>query len=455
MEPEMTYPKDQDLALMVDLYELAMAQAYWSENMHETAVFSLFFRELPGRRNFVLACGQQQVARVIQSLRFTDDHLRRLESLGQFQPEFLHWLKDFRFSGDVHALPEGAPVFPQEPMMEVEAPIVEAQILETLVMNYVHLESVLASKAARVVLAAGGKPVVDFGMRRMHGLDSAYRGVRAYRMAGLAGTSNILAGQDFGLSVRGTMAHSFIQAHSNELDAFKTYAGLYPGTVLLVDTYDTEAAIRHIIEWLKQDDEARVSAIRLDSGDLGAEARLCRQLLDEAGLKEIRILASGGLDENKIHQLVQDQAPVDGFGVGTDIGVAKDSPSIDLAYKLTQYANQPRMKSSTGKTSYPGRKQVYRETDSNGYYCGDHLTLRDEKAPGDPLLKATLRAGDMVEGAIEPLDHAAPRTQDALRQLPQPLRELTAPTQEYPVTISKALKNLQRETLDHIRRQQT
>ncbi|MEP1705509.1 MAG: nicotinate phosphoribosyltransferase, partial [Marinobacter sp.] len=199
--------KETDLPLLVDLYELAMAQAYWSEGMNENGVFSLFFRTLPENRNFVLACGQQHVAHIIESLAFTDEHIKRLESLGRFQPRFLDWLREFRFSGSVHAIAEGTPVFPQEPLLEVEGPVAEVQLLESLVMNYVHLESVLASKAARLIFAAQGRPVVDFGMRRTHGMDAAHRGVRAYRFAGLAGTSNVLAGLDFNMPVYGTMAH--------------------------------------------------------------------------------------------------------------------------------------------------------------------------------------------------------------------------------------------------------
>lgn len=439
-------PKEQDLSLLVDLYELAMAQAYWAEGMRETGVFSLFFRKLPQNRNFILACGQRHFAQVIESLRFTDEHIERLKKLDMFQPGFLDWLSKFRFSGDLYALPEGTPVFPQEPFWEVEAPIAEAQLLESLVMNYVHLESVLASKAVRLVQAAEGTPVVDFGMRRMHGADSAYRGARAYRLAGLAGTSNVLAGQDFGLKVSGTMAHSFVQSYDNELEAFKTYARLYPNTVLLVDTYDTETAVKNIIEWLKEDSEAKISAIRLDSGDLGAEAKMCRKLFDEAGMKDIKILASGGLDEYQIRNLVRDQAPIDGFGVGTSIGTAEDSPSIDLAYKLTAYAGKPRMKISTGKKSYPERKQVFRRSDSEGNYLGDTVTLRDEKAEGEALLTPIMLNGKIVSGAIKPLDEAVQEAQQAVKKLPKALRSLDTPEQEYSVKISDKLKQLQSDT---------
>lgn len=371
--------------------------------------------------------------------------------LDMFQSGFLDWLRDFRFSGELYALPEGTPVFPQEPFLEVEAPIAEAQLLESLVMNYVHLESVLASKSVRLVQAAEGVPVVDFGMRRMHGADSAYRGTRAYRLAALAGTSNVLAGQDFGLKVSGTMAHSFIQSYDNEMEAFKTYARLYPDTVLLVDTYDTETAVKNIIKWLKEDSEAKISAIRLDSGDLGAEAKMCRKLFDEAGMKNMKILASGGLDEYEIRDLVEDNAPIDGFGVGTSIGTARDSPSIDLAYKLTAYADKPRMKISTGKKSYPGRKQVYRHTDSEGNYLGDTVTLREEKVEGKALLEPVMRAGNIVSGAIKSLDDMVESAKQAVEKLPSALRSLDEPAQKYSVKISDKLEQLQSETEKKVR----
>ncbi|MBS3805567.1 MAG: nicotinate phosphoribosyltransferase [Oleiphilaceae bacterium] len=439
-----------DLPLMVDLYELAMAQAYWDSNMNEQATFSLFFRKRPPHRNIILACGQQHICQIIRNLRFTETHLKTLEGLDMFRPEFLEWLSGFRFSGDIHALPEGTPVFPQEPLLEVRAPIIEAQILESLVMNYVHLESVLASKALRLVTAAQGRPVVDFGMRRMHGLDSAHRGVRAYRIAGIAGTSNIQAGKDFGLSVKGTMAHSFVQAHDNEMEAFKTYARLYPGTILLVDTYDTVKAVKKIIHWLKSDSGVSISAIRLDSGDLSELAVACRELLDSADLTDIKILASSGLDEYKIQNLVRHQIPIDGFGVGTALGAASDSPSLELAYKLTEYAGKPRMKDSPGKQSYPSPKQVFRRTGADGYYREDIIAGRDESHEGDALLIPTLQAGKLVAGAIRPLTEICEYSRDAVARLPTDLQSMDTEV-DYPVAISEELKAIQQRTLNIIK----
>ena len=441
--------KENDLSLLVDLYELAMAQAYWSEAMDDTAVFSLFFRELPVHRNFVLACGQQSVVQIIESLAFTEEHIQRLESLNRFQPAFLEWLRDFRFSGSVHVVDEGTPLFPQEPLLEIEGPIAEVQLLESLVMNCVHLESVLASKAARVRFAAGGKPVVDFGMRRTHGADAAHRGVRAYRLAGLAGTSNVLAGLDFNMPVSGTMAHSFVQACDSEMEAFRTYARLYPGTTLLVDTYDTLKAVRDIIEWLKQDADADIGGIRLDSGNLGEEAVECRRMLDEAGFSDIKIMASGGLDEYKIAELVAADAPIDGFGVGTAIGSSKDGAALELAFKLTEYADSPRMKNSPGKQSFPGRKQIYRQFGTDGLIAQDILAGREESHDGEALLKPVMRQGRIIKDAIPPLDDQVKAASQRMDALPSTFRSLD-PVSESPVVISDFLKKLRQENLEKV-----
>ncbi|PVY75785.1 nicotinate phosphoribosyltransferase [Tamilnaduibacter salinus] len=439
---------EQDLSLTVDLYELAMAQAYQAESMNGTAAFSLFFRTLPRNRNVMLACGQTEVVRLIEGLRFSDDQLRRLATLERFQPWFLDWLARFRFSGTIHALAEGTPVFPQEPILEIEGPIAEAQLLESLVMNYIHLETVMASKALRLKQTAAGRPVIDFGMRRMHGLDAAWRGVRAFRLAGLDGTSHVQAGLDFNMPVRGTMAHSFVQAHDDEMAAFRAYAHLYPGTTLLVDTYDTERAVADLIRWMTACPDVDIGAIRLDSGDLGTDARQCRKALDAAGFRHVRILASGGLDEDRIHRLLSERAPLDGFGVGTALGAASDAPSLELAYKLTEYDGQPRLKNSPGKASYPGRKQVWRESDRQGQYIGDVVTARDESAPGQPLLLPVMVGGERLSDAIVPFESAVAEAHHRIARLPEALRGL-APA-SYPVAISDRLSDLRQTTLTRV-----
>lgn len=439
------WPQEEELGLLTDLYEFTMAQAYWAQQMHEPAVFSLFFRELPETRNFVLACGQEHAAWLARNIRFPRRQLDRLAETGMFQEDFLRWLEDFRFSGHIHAMPEGTPVFQHEPMLEVEAPVAEGQLLESLLMNYVNTETLLASKAARIALAAGDRPVLDFGMRRMHGLDAALRSSRAYRVAGIAGTSNVLGSLRYGIKASGTMAHSFIQAYGDEEDAFRTYARLYPGTVLLVDTYDTLAAVDKVIR-LVREEGLEVSGIRLDSGDLGELARQSRHKLDEAGLNDIRIVASGGLDEWKIRDLLAGGAPIDGFGVGTDMGSVADAPALDFAYKLTQYAGEARLKNSPGKKLVPGAKQVWRFSDENGIALRDEITLRDEEREATPLLQAVIRDGEPCGEPPDPAD-AQSRAQKAIALLPKALRELEPVSPPYPVDFSPRARELREKAL--------
>ncbi|APE30210.1 nicotinate phosphoribosyltransferase [Halomonas aestuarii] len=432
-----------ELALLTDLYQLTMTQAYWKEAMHERATFSLFFRRLPPTRRFMLACGQQHAAALLSRLRFGDDALARLSGTGLFDPDFLDWLSTWRFEGDIWTLPEGTPVFANEPLMEVEAPIAQAQLLESLMMNLVQLETVLASKAVRVVMAARGRPVVDFGMRRMHGVDAAVRGVRAYRTAGLAGTSNVLGGLRHDLALNGTMAHSYILAHGNEREAFRAFARHYPGTTLLVDTHDTLEGVQKVVELMREEPGLGVKAIRLDSGDLGELARGSRRLLDDAGHEEVKIVASSGLDEMQIDTLLEDGAPIDAFGVGTQMGVSADAPVIDLSYKLVEYAGEPRVKHSPGKINLPCRKQLYRRQDDRGRYLGDILALRDEPVDaGEPLLRPLVQAGRLVEAEMALADDARERVADALPRFPEDVRRLEAGESDYPVTLSPGLERL-------------
>ncbi|WP_445004587.1 nicotinate phosphoribosyltransferase [Halomonas mongoliensis] len=436
---------DEELALLTDLYQLTMLQAYWAEGMEERATFSLFFRRLPPGRRFMLACGQQHAAELATRLRFREHHLKRLAGTGLFEETFLAWLGDWRFRGDIWTLPEGTPVFASQPFMEVEAPIAEAQLLESLVMNLVQLETVLASKAVRVVLAARGRPVVDFGMRRMHGIDAAVRGVRAYRTAGLEGTSNVLGGLRHDLPLRGTMAHSYILAHDDEREAFHAFARRYPGTTLLVDTHDTLAGVAKVIDLMAEAPETGIGAIRLDSGDLGQLAREARALLDAAGHPEVKIVASSGLDEWQIAALLEEGAPIDVFGVGTEMGASSDAPVIDLSYKLVEYAGTPRLKHSPGKVNPPGRKQLYRRYDAAGRYAGDTLALRDEPGiPGEPLLRPLVRSGEVALEEMALAAGARERVQEALARLPAALRELDPGDAGYPVALSPGLDALGR-----------
>lgn len=436
---------DDELGLFTDLYELTMLQAYWAEGMHDSSVFSLFFRKPPANRNFMLACGQEHAARLAASIRFPREQLDRLNTMGLFRDPFLSWLEAFRFSGEILAMPEGTPVFPHEPLLEVHAPVAEAQLLETLLMNLITTETVLASKAARVTLAADGRPVMDFGMRRMHGTDAALRGVRAYSIGGIRATSNVLASLRHGLPASGTMAHSFIQAHPNELDAFRTYGQLYPGTTLLVDTYDTLAAVNKVIR-LVREEGLEIGAIRLDSGDLGQLSRQARTRLDAAGLEHIQIVASGGLDEWAIRDLLASGAPIDRFGVGTEMGTSVDAPSLDLAYKLTEYGGEPRLKNAPGKQLHPGPKQVWRFRDADGRYSHDEITCRSEHRDGEPLLQPIVRDGEPLGDAPD-ITVGRDRAWAAIARFPEAMLELKAPPSPYPVYFSEALEQLRRDTV--------
>ena len=322
-------------ALFADLYQMTMLRAYFELGMAEEAAFSLFVRKLPPRRNFLIACGLADLLKEIKSLRFDDDQLRYLRSLGDFPDSFLEWLREFRFTGDIYALPEGTPFFANEPILEVVAPIAQAQLIETLVLNQIGLQTILASKAARIVTAARGRPVADFGARRAQGIDAATKGARAFYIGGVAATSNLAAGKAYGIPVSGTMAHSFVEACASEAEAFDAFARIFPETTLLVDTYDTLAGVAKVIALSRSlGPNFKVRAIRLDSGDLDQLARLSRRMLDDAGLTNVQIVASGGLDEDQIDRLTACNAPIDLFGVGTDLAVSSDAPALDIAYKL-------------------------------------------------------------------------------------------------------------------------
>lgn len=442
---------ESDLALFTDLYQLTMLQAYWTTGMKKTATFSLFFRELPPHRRYMLACGQQNAAALLSKLTFTQSSLDKLAAIDGFRDDFLTWLSEFRFTGDIYTVPEGTPVFVQEPLLEVTAPITEAQLLESVLMNLVHLETVLATKASRMVMAAQGRPVVDFGMRRMQGTDAAIQAVRAYKIAGLAASSNVLAAPLYELPPNGTMAHSFIQASGDEAEAFKAFARLYPGTTLLVDTYDSMKAVDKIIA-LHQElgEDFNFGAIRLDSGDLGQQAKQARAKLDAAGLHQVRIIASGGLNEYKLADLVASNAPIDGFGVGTELGTSGDSPTLDLVYKLTEYDGEPRLKNAPGKLLYPGEKQVYRYYDRHDNMVGDEVTLRDEQRDATPLLQPTVLGGTVVDDAIASLDDTAHYAAQQLAALPYSVRCLEDGEPDYAVRLSEKLQALRQQALTRI-----
>ncbi|HYO57433.1 nicotinate phosphoribosyltransferase [Archangium sp.] len=438
-------------ALLTDLYELTMVDAYLSEGLHDEAAFSLFVRRLPARRNFLLACGLEDVLSYLETLRFSPEELAWLESLGRFSPRMLDWLEHFRFTGDVHAVPEGTPVFAEEPLLEVVAPLPEAQLVETYLINQVHLQTLAASKAARVVEAARGRPVVDFGVRRMHGVDAGLKVARAAHVAGVSATSNLLAGQRYGIPVAGTMAHSYIQAHDDELAAFRAYARRYPETTLLVDTYDTLEGVQKVVRLARElGPDFQVRAVRLDSGDLVSLAHSARWLLDAAGLEHVRIFASGGLDEDAVARLLAHHAPIDAFGVGTAMGVSADAPSLDMAYKLVSYAGHGRLKLSTGKVLLPERKQVFRE-EEDGVARRDVLARHGEALPGRPLLRQVMHAGRRLEDASPTLEEIRSHAREELARLPLEVRQLEPVRPPYPVDVSPVLSEAKEQVVAELR----
>lgn len=436
-------------ALFTDLYELTMMQAYYAEEMNGLAVFELFFRKLPPNRNYVMAAGLDNVLNYLEGLHFTDQERNWLKTQKKFSPQFLEQLRDFHFTGDVFAVPEGTLVFENEPVLQVIAPLSEAQLVETYLLNQIHLQSVVATKAARVVSAARGRQVVDFGSRRAHGTDAALKVARTSYLAGAGATSNIFAGRHYQIPVAGTMAHSFIQAHPDEYTAFKAFLEEFPETTLLVDTYDTLAGVRRVIALAKiLGEDFKVKAIRLDSGDLAKLAKESRQLLNEAGLSQVQIVASSGLDEYKIQALLAEGAPIDGFGVGTQLAVSGDAPEIDFSYKLVEYADQPRMKLSSSKELLPGRKQVFRFYEAS-QMKRDVIARFDETLDGEPLLVQVMSKGKRLERGQISLEQSREHAQKQMDALPSELHALQRLEQGYPVTVSEALRQtheqLQRE----------
>jgi nicotinate phosphoribosyltransferase len=440
----------ENIPLLTDQYELTMMQAYWREGLHDDALFTLYYRTLPDHRNLLLAAGLEDALAYLEGLTFDDDHLSYLAGLDTFEPGFIDWLAGVTFRGSVRAVPEGTPIFPNEPLLEVRGPLPVAQVAETAIMNQVHFQTVLASKAYRVKAAAGDRAVVDFGLRRMHGADAGLKAARAFHIAGVDATSNVLAGRVYGVPVTGTMAHAYIQAHESEMDAFRAFTERYPETVLLVDTYDTLEGVRKVVELAGERDDFAVRAVRLDSGDLGELAKRSREILDRAGLDDVEIFASGGLDEYAITELLDDGAPIDGFGVGTYMGVARDAPALDMAYKLTEYAGRGRLKLSSGKRILPGPKQVWREL-ADGVAVRDTITTADEEAAGRPLLETVMEDGERTDAGRRALEEARAHAAEAVAELPPAIRGID-PAEPYPVEVSEALKQRQQDVAEEVAR---
>ena len=433
-------------ALLTDLYELTMLQAYFARRMNGVAAFELFVRKLPAERNFLMAAGLEAVLDYLAGLRFTRSELEWLRASGRFTREFVDSLAGLRFTGDVDAMPEGTVFFPDEPILRIVAPIREAQLVESRVMNLLHFATITASKAARVALAAGGKALVDFGMRRAHGAEAALLSARSAYIAGFTGTATVEAGRRYGIPVFGTMAHSYVQAHDDEGEAFEHFALAQPeNATLLIDTYDTERAARKVVRLAPLLRAAGISirGVRIDSGDLGEHARRVRSILDASGLAEVTIFASGNLDEHRVRALVRSGAPIDAFGVGTRMNTSSDAPYLDCAYKLQEYEGRPRRKRSEGKATWPGRKQVYRSGDAQGRFAGDLLALAEARRAGRPLLVPFMRGGEWIEPRLS-LEESREHARAELARLPEALRALE-PAPPYPVSVDPELSILAAE----------
>jgi nicotinate phosphoribosyltransferase len=434
-------------ALLTDLYQLTMLQAYLEEGMEDVAVFELFVRKLPARRNFLVAAGLEQALAFLESFSFAEDEIDWLRAQGGFSPRLLARLPGLRFEGDVDAMPEGTVFFADEPILRITAPLPQAQLVESRLLNLVHFQTLIASKAARVALAAGGRRLVDFGMRRAHGAEAALLAARAAWLAGFDGTATAQAGQRFGIPVFGTMAHSFVQAHASERAAFEAFARARPDRpTLLVDTYDTEAAVARLIELAAAlaKDGIAIGGVRMDSGDLAAHAKAVRRLLDEAGLVDVTIFASGNLDEDRIQRLLADRAPIDGFGVGTALDTSSDAPALDAVYKLQSYAGIPRRKRSESKATWPGIKQVVRRFDEAGRIEGDTVQLETEPCNGTALLQPCMRGGRPV-GSAPTLQASRAHHARQVASLPADLRALAAAPTPFEPGISPAIRALARQ----------
>jgi nicotinate phosphoribosyltransferase len=429
--------------LLTDLYQLTMLDSYFRRGMVETAVFELFVRSLPPHRGFLVAAGLQQVVEHLETLRATPDDLDWLRDSGRFDEAFVERLAALRFTGDVDAMPEGTVCFPDEPLLRVVAPLPEAQLVETRVVNLLHFQTLIASKAARCTLVAGGRRLVDFGLRRAHGAEAGLLAARASWVGGFDGTATVLANQRFDMPVVGTMAHSYVLAHDDEAQAFTDFAHDRPGdVVLLLDTWDTERAAERLVRLAPSlaADGIRIHGVRLDSGDLAEHARRVRRILDAGGLLDTTIFASGNLDEWAVARLVDSGAPIDGFGVGTRLDTSADVPYLDCAYKLQEYAGVPRRKRSEGKATWPGRRQVHRRVGRDGVFAADVVTLVGGPMAGESLLQPVLRGGRRV-GGLPDARAARARTLAQLACLPEGLRRLDHPVR-YPVEIAPALRRL-------------
>ena len=441
----------EELALLTDLYELTMAQSYFQEDHNDKATFSLFIRKYPPDRGYFVSCGLEDVLRYLQEFRFSTGAIDRLHNTGIFSDDFLYYLRGLRFTGEVRAIPEGRLFFKDEPILEVTAPIIEAQIVETFIINQINLQCLIASKAARCVQAARGRSVVDFSLRRTQGTDAGMKAARASYIAGFNATSNVLAGVTYGIPLSGTMAHSYVSSYEHEIDAFRSFTKSFPErSILLIETYDAITGAHKAVEVAREMAARgqRLQGVRIDSGDLLNLGREVRIILDESGFHDIQIVGSGGLDEFDIEELSRENAPYNAYGVGTKMGVSGDAPWTDIAYKLVRYGERPVLKLSSGKVSLPDAKQVYRFIE-RGHLHHDVIATYDEDIDGaEPMLKMVMKDGYIVE-PLPQLPEIRERLRNEFRLLDDNYMALRDPD-TYPVHISTKLQGLKNQIEQHL-----
>jgi nicotinate phosphoribosyltransferase len=440
---------ERSSALLTDLYQINMMQAYLDRGATDTAVFELFARNLPPRRGFLVAAGLEQALQFLETLQISAAEMEWLKSTGRFRPNLIDYLSSLRFTGDVHAMAEGSVFFANEPILRVTAPLPQAQFVESRLINIVHYQTLIAAKAARMMLAAPNKVLVDFGFRRAHGAEAGLMAARASYLTGFAGTATVLAGQEFGIPIYGTMAHSFIESFDDEREAFAAFAQSRPDNlVLLIDTYDVEAAARKVVALAPKLAQAGITirSVRLDSGDLIALSRSVRAILDAGGLQAVTIFASGGLDEDDLAVFAKENAPIDGLGIGTAMTTSSDVPALDVVYKLQEYAGVARRKRSANKATWPGRKQVWRRYGADGRMAGDILSLEApsqgsaRKEDGEPLVRLVMRNGKRVAPAPS-LEDIRRHSKREFERLPSPLQRLDRGA-AYPVEVAQVLRDL-------------
>jgi len=447
---------EADMSMLVDFYELTMCASYFESRRNETATFDLFIRKLPPNRSYFIFAGLEQVLLFLENVKFTPQHVDYLRKKG-FKQDFLEYLKKFRFTGEVWAVPEGTIVFPEEPLIRITAPIIEAQLVETFILNTVNLQTMLTTKASRVVCAAQGRPVIEFGLRRTQGTDAGMKAARCSYIAGAEGTSNVLAGMKYGVPVFGTMAHSFILAFENESDSFKAFVRTFPDeSTLLIDTYDDLKGAENAAKIAEQLEASghRLNAVRLDSGDLLSLSKRVRRILDGHRLDYVKIFASGDLDEYTVERLMGKGAKIDAFGVGTRMSTSNDRPYVDIVYKLSgrieNGAYAPAMKLSKGKPTLPGMKQVFRRRNKRGQYVRDTVGLDDEKREGEPLLRKVMEDGHAIQ-RMPSLEEIRASVAKNLSDLPEKYKRLKD-SLRYPVRLSPKLREIKRQLAQDLKR---